>query len=163
MAAKAAWGTGAAAMGWKAWGGTPSLASIVPPSGLTDGCCAPEADCGALGTCAALGGAGAAAGAGGAGSKGGGGAIAPGGGGATPSIVPLSRGRGAAETAPPIGATAPGPGVGATRGTLGGAFTMSMVPLNFGAAAPLRLNPHFLQLVAWASFSVPQFGQNTLT
>jgi hypothetical protein len=25
----------------------------------------------------------------------------------------------------------------------------------------LRLNPHFLQVVAASSFSVPQFGQNT--
>jgi hypothetical protein len=33
--------------------------------------------------------------------------------------------------------------------------------LNFGAAAPFRLNPHFLQVVAESSFSVPQFGQNT--
>ena len=38
---------------------------------------------------------------------------------------------------------------------------MSIVPLNFGAAAPFRLNPHFLQVVAGSSFSVPQFGQNT--
>jgi hypothetical protein len=37
---------------------------------------------------------------------------------------------------------------------------MSIVPLNFGAAAPFRLNPHFLQVVAESSFSVPQFGQN---
>jgi hypothetical protein len=36
-----------------------------------------------------------------------------------------------------------------------------MVPLNLGAAAPFRLNPHFLQVVAASSFSVPQFGQNT--
>jgi hypothetical protein len=42
-----------------------------------------------------------------------------------------------------------------------GAFIISMVPLNFGAAAPFRLNPHFLQVVAASSFSVPQFGQNT--
>jgi hypothetical protein len=32
--------------------------------------------------------------------------------------------------------------------------------LNLGAAAPFRLNPHFLQVVAASSFSVPQFGQN---
>src|SRR4051794_10346552 len=38
---------------------------------------------------------------------------------------------------------------------------MSIVPLNLGAAAPFRLNPHFLQVVAASSFSVPQFGQNT--
>jgi hypothetical protein len=39
-------------------------------------------------------------------------------------------------------------------------FIISIVPLNFGAAAPFRLNPHFLQVVAESSFSVPQFGQN---
>ncbi len=48
------------------------------------------------------------------------------------------------------------PGLGIT-----GEFIMSIVPLNFGAAAPFRLNPHFLQVVAASSFSVPQFGQNT--
>jgi hypothetical protein len=42
-----------------------------------------------------------------------------------------------------------------------GEFIISIVPLNLGAAAPLRLNPHFLQVVAASSFSVPQFGQNT--
>ena len=40
---------------------------------------------------------------------------------------------------------------------------MSIVPLNLGAAAPFKLKPHFLQLPALSSFSVPQFGQNTLT
>jgi hypothetical protein len=30
----------------------------------------------------------------------------------------------------------------------GGAFIISIVPLNFGAAAPLRLKPHFVQFVA---------------
>jgi hypothetical protein len=44
-----------------------------------------------------------------------------------------------------------------------GAFIISIVPLNFGAAAPLRLNPHFLQVFDASSFSVPQFGQNTLS
>ena len=37
---------------------------------------------------------------------------------------------------------------------------MSIVPLNFGAAAPLMLNPHFVQVVAVSGFFVPQFGQN---
>ena len=37
---------------------------------------------------------------------------------------------------------------------------MSMVPLNFGAAAPLMLNPHLVQVVAVSGFLVPQFGQN---
>lgn len=42
-----------------------------------------------------------------------------------------------------------------------GVFIINMVPLNLGAAAPFRLNPHFLHVVAASSFSVPQFGQNT--
>lgn len=51
---------------------------------------------------------------------------------------------------------APGvPGRGAA-----GVFIMSIVPLNLGAAALFRLNPHFLQVVAASVFSVPQFGQN---
>jgi len=37
---------------------------------------------------------------------------------------------------------------------------MSIVPLNFGAAAPLMLNPHLVQVVAVSGFLVPQFGQN---
>jgi hypothetical protein len=37
---------------------------------------------------------------------------------------------------------------------------MSIVPLNFGAAAPLMLNPHLVQVVAVSGFCVPQFGQN---
>lgn len=36
---------------------------------------------------------------------------------------------------------------------------MSMVPLNFGAAAPLRLKPQLLQVVAVSGFWAPQFGQ----
>jgi hypothetical protein len=59
------------------------------------------------------------------------------------------------------GAGAPGAGAGAPGRRPAGAFIISIVPLNFGAAAPLRLNPHFLQVVAASSFSVPQFGQNT--
>ncbi len=39
---------------------------------------------------------------------------------------------------------------------------MSIVPLNFGAAAPLRLKPHFWHVLKPSSFCVPQFGQNTL-
>jgi hypothetical protein len=38
---------------------------------------------------------------------------------------------------------------------------MSIVPLNFGAAAPLRLKPHFVHVDADSEFCVPQFGQNT--
>jgi hypothetical protein len=60
------------------------------------------------------------------------------------------------------GAGAPGaPAGGAPGRRPAGAFIISIVPLNFGAAAPFRLNPHFLQVVAASSFSVPQFGQNT--
>jgi len=114
--------------------------------------------------------------------------IAPGGcgvpkdGGATPSIVPLSfEGTGVAPAAglgPPTapagtpgapgtpGAGAPGaPGAGAPlgRGTPCGAFIINIVPLNLGAAAPFRLKPHFLQVFELSSFSVPQFGQNTIS
>ena len=42
-----------------------------------------------------------------------------------------------------------------------GDWFMSMVPLNFGAAAPLRLKPHFVHVDAVSEFCVPQFGQNT--
>ena len=38
---------------------------------------------------------------------------------------------------------------------------MSIVPLNLGAAAPFKLKPHFVQVVACSVFCVPQFGQNT--
>ena len=95
-------------------------------------------------------------------------------GGATPSMVPFNWGRGAAAgRGPTAGGAAPGAGIacpgggapGAGAGAPGrrpaGAFIISIVPLNFGAAAPFRLNPHFLQVVAASSFSVPQFGQNT--
>jgi hypothetical protein len=39
-------------------------------------------------------------------------------------------------------------------------FIISIVPLNFGAAAPLMLKPHLTQVVAVSGFFVPQFGQN---
>jgi hypothetical protein len=42
-----------------------------------------------------------------------------------------------------------------------GAWFMSIVPLNFGAAAPFRLKPHFMHVDAVSEFCVPQFGQNT--
>jgi hypothetical protein len=38
-----------------------------------------------------------------------------------------------------------------------------MVPLNFGAAAPLMLKLHFEHVCAVSGFCVPQFGQNTRT
>src|SRR4051794_40205891 len=38
---------------------------------------------------------------------------------------------------------------------------MSIVPLNFGAAAPFRAKLHFAQVIALSAFWVPQFGQNT--
>jgi len=148
---------------------------MVPPSGFT------SPGCGYAG--AGLAGGGAAGGipAGGMPAPGGcmtggpaGVPIAPGGcgvpndGGATPSIVPLSfEGTGAA--APGFGAPgAPGaaaPGAPLGRGTppCCGEFIISMVPLNLGAAAPFRLKPHFLQVFELSSFSVPQFGQNTIS
>src|SRR5690606_24257056 len=67
--------------------------------------------------------------------------------------TPLSPGFGP----PAAGPAAPG------RGTPCGAFIISMVPLNLGAAAPFRLKPHFLQVFELSSFSVPQLGQNTIT
>lgn len=86
-----------------------------------------------------------------------GGAAAPGEGGATPTIVPfIAAGRGAAAPGAPEAVPSP-TGLGAT-----GEFIISMVPLNFGAAAPLRLKPHLVQVVAVSGFCVPQFGQNKL-
>jgi hypothetical protein len=60
------------------------------------------------------------------------------------------------------GAGGPPPGLAGppARGAAG-VFIMSIVPLNLGAAALFRLNPHFLQVVDASAFSVPQFGQNT--
>jgi hypothetical protein len=101
-----------------------------------------------------------------------GGATAPGEGGATPIIVAFMRGLLArlagfgADTIAGAGAIAGGGladvAAGETRGAVGGAFTISIVPLNFGAAAPFKLKAHFWQAAALSSFCVPQFGQNTL-
>jgi hypothetical protein len=86
-------------------------------------------------------------------------------GGATPTIVPLKACLGGG----PAGAGGPGGGAATAGGATGGGgvveclpgwFIMSIVPLNFGAAAPLMLNPHFVQVVAVSGFFVPQFGQN---
>jgi hypothetical protein len=88
--------------------------------------------------------------------NGAGGATAPGDGGATPIIVALAIdfGHGAG--------TGPAPAGGAARGAAAtGEFIMSIVPLNLGAAAPLRLKPHFWHFTPLSSFCVPQFGQNT--
>jgi hypothetical protein len=148
---------------------------MVPPSGSADapapgggapnaaacagwGAIAPRPGGGAPGPWTPNGGGG--TGAAGSGGEAGGGwagaGAAPGEGGATPSIVPLSLEGGAAA-----GLSGSAAGEGA-RGTFAGAFTISMVPLNFGAAAPFRLKPHLLQVVAVSAFCVPQFGQNTL-
>ena len=93
------------------------------------------------------------------GAAGSGGAAAPGEGGATPTMVPfIAAGRGArgAPGAPPAPEEVDSPAaLGAT-----GEFIISMVPLNFGAAAPFRLKPHLVQVVAVSGFCVPQFGQN---
>lgn len=58
------------------------------------------------------------------------------------------------------GASGASGGSGAT-GAVGGCWLISIVPLNFGAAAPFKLKPHFVQVVACSVFCVPQFGQNT--
>gem|GEM_PF-3392776 len=107
-----------------------------------------------------MGGAGAGAGAAATGAGGaGGGAPTGGGGGAAPTImVPFMAGLGAAG--------AGGGGVAGPAGGRGGAapcgwFIMSMVPLNFGAAAPFKLKPHLVHADAVSGFWVPQFGQNT--
>ena len=55
----------------------------------------------------------------------------------------------------PMGA--PPMGLGGTSGC----WLMSMVPLNFGAATPFRLKPHFTHVDAVSAFWVPQLGQNT--
>ncbi len=46
-------------------------------------------------------------------------------------------------------------------GPIGACWLMSIVPLNFGAEAPFRLNPHLTHVDAVSEFCVPQFGQNT--
>jgi len=58
----------------------------------------------------------------------------------------------------------PGGGPGGAPMGLGGTsgcWLMSIVPLNLGAAAPLRLKPHFTHVDAVSAFCVPQLGQNT--
>ncbi len=79
-------------------------------------------------------------------------------------MVPLSCGGGRAAGGAAIGGAAgggaaggaAGGGAGAAGGSaaLGtaGAFIISMVPLNFGAADPFRLNPHLEQVVAVSGF-----------
>src|SRR5689334_4905611 len=97
-----------------------------------------------------------------------GGEFEPSDGGATPIIVPLSLGfgpaaggcAGAAIGGAPAGGAggggAPGAGPGAGppgRGAAGGAFIISIVPLNFGAAvAGFSAKPHFAQAVAVSRF-----------
>jgi hypothetical protein len=84
-------------------------------------------------------------------------------GGATPNIVPFITGLpgpgppGAAAPGAPAGAA--GSGCAPGRGTPAGAFIMSIVPLNFGAAAPFSLKPHLVQVVELSGFCVPQLGQ----
>lgn len=90
-------------------------------------------------------------------------------GGATPTIVPFSLlggaagpgGRGAPGAAGPAGGgDAPAAGAGGCApkaGGIGGAlppgwFIMSIVPLNFGAAAPFRLKLHFEHVGAVSGF-----------
>jgi hypothetical protein len=128
-----------------------SEATIVPPSGFTPG----DGD-------------GAGAGIAGAGAAGSGMRAEPGMGGATPTIVPFNLlggppGRGgSAALVGGVGAGAPG-GAGGAAGAPGTPcwFIISMVPLNFGAAAPFKLKLHFEHVRAVSGFCVPQFGQNT--
>lgn len=143
-------------------GGAPGGGKPPPPPGAT--IVPPKGSAGPPKPPGAGGGAGAGAGAAGGGAPGGCGAE-PIEGGATPSMVPLSCGFGADGTgagggAPPAGGAgaAGAPGRGAAPGW---GFIISIVPLNFGAAAPFRLKPHFVQVVAVSGFCVPQFGQNT--
>jgi hypothetical protein len=151
-------------------------ATIVPPSGLTSACGTPGEPMGLPMGGAAAGGAPMPIAGAGASCGAPIGIGAPAAGGATPSIVPLSFAftaptgappgavGGAAPAGGPTGAGAAPPGAGGTppgRGAAaGGAFIISMVPLNLGAAAPFRLKPHLEQLVAVSGFCVPQFGQN---
>jgi len=75
-----------------------------------------------------------------------------------PTIVPLMFTFGG-----PAGGGAPtGGGVGAAGACPPGWFIISIVPLNFGAAPPLRLKLHLVHVAAVSGFCVPQFGQNTL-
>lgn len=62
----------------------------------------------------------------------------------------------------PPGGGGPGgaPGAPIPAG-MGGCCVINIVPLNFGADAPLRLNPHLTHVDAVSEFCVPQFGQNT--
>jgi len=77
-----------------------------------------------------------------------------------PTIVPLMFGFGGPPGGAPGGAPGAVPG-GAPCGPCWGVFIMSIVPLNFGAAPPLRLKPHFEHVADVSGFCVPQFGQNT--
>lgn len=54
-----------------------------------------------------------------------------------------------------------GKGARGATGAVGGCWLINIVPLNFGAAAPFKLKPHLVQVVACSVFCVPQFGQNT--
>lgn len=87
--------------------------------------------------------------------------------GGTPTTVPARPWLGGP---PRPGGAAGGPGgmggpaggaPGGRGGPAEGCWFMSMVPLNFGAAAPFRLKPHFVHVDAVSEFCVPQLGQNT--
>jgi hypothetical protein len=146
--------------GWKC----DSFAIIVPPSGLTFGPPKSPAGAAAGGGKPCIGGApGGGAAAPGVGGRCTSGIFAePGIGGATPTIVPLSllggtpAGRGGMGGPPDPGAAGGAPG---SPGCCW--LDMSIVPLNFGAAAPFKLKLHFVHVCAASSFFVPQFGQNT--
>jgi hypothetical protein len=81
--------------------------------------------------------------------------------GATPTIVPLSLlgvgpwpvdGGPAVGGAPAAGEGAPAAGRGPVGALMSGMLFINMVPLNFGAAAPFRLNPHLPQVTAVSGF-----------
>jgi hypothetical protein len=150
--------------GWK----FASVATIVPPSGFTLPPPPPKSFCGGGAAC----GGGApkfpiASGGGPAGDGAPGIFAEPGIGGATPTIVPLSLlGGGPAGRGGIAAGGAPGGGVAGappTGGAVPGACcdVISIVPLNFGAAAPFKLKLHFVHVWAVSGFCVPQFGQNT--
>ncbi len=75
--------------------------------------------------------------------------------GATPTIVPLSLlGVGPIDAGGFAGApgAAPAAGRGPVGALMSGMLFINMVPLNFGAAAPFRLNPHLPQVTAVSGF-----------
>jgi len=72
-----------------------------------------------------------------------------------PAPPGAGAGAGAGAAAGVAGAGAAGvgaPPAAPGRGTPAGAFIISIVPLNFGAVAPLSLKPHLLHVLAVSWF-----------